>query len=148
MRRLATIIVSIAGLISLDYFSKKYMEGFLRLEDIYLVGEFLKLHLSYNSGIAFSLPITGIALQLITVILVAILLVYYYRIEYHKNVYLLDVAYSLIIAGALSHAYERISFGYVIDFISVKYFAILNFADIFISIGACLLFIAYYARKQ
>ena len=51
-------------------------------------------------------------------------------------------------AGAISHAYERIFVGHVIDFIAVQYFAIFNFADIFISIGAALLFIAYYVRKQ
>ena len=49
----------------------------------------------------------------------------------------------LIFSGAISHAYERIFHGQVVDFIAVKYFAILNFADIFISIGAFLIFCAY-----
>ncbi len=148
MRRLVIIIFSIAVLISIDYWSKQYMLEILKWADISLIGELLSLQLSYNSGIAFSLPITGMPLQIITAILVIILLVYYFRVEYPKHSYFLDIAYSLIIAGALSHAYERVFIGHVIDFIAVQYFAIFNFADIFISIGAAILFIVYYVRKQ
>jgi signal peptidase II len=62
------------------------------------------------------------------------LLFYYTRYEYPKNSRYIDIAYGFIFSGALSHTYERIFVGYVVDFISVKYFAILNFADIFISV--------------
>ncbi|MBC7498797.1 signal peptidase II [Candidatus Gracilibacteria bacterium] len=113
-----------------------------------LIGEYVTLRLSHNEGIAFSLPIEGIYLKVLTIFLVVAIFLYYILVEYVKNSRLLDIGYSLIFAGALSHGYERIFKGYVVDFISVEYFAILNFADIFISIGACLLFIAYYVRKQ
>lgn len=151
MRRIAIIIFSIAILISLDLFSKKYAESIFRINpyDYFPVfGEYLGFQLSYNSGIAFSLPITGFPLQILTIILVSTLIWYYGSTEYPKKSIILDIAYSLIIAGALSHAYERVRIGYVVDFISIKYFAILNIADIFISIGACLIFFAYYVRKK
>ena len=148
MQRIATIIFSILVLISLDYFSKQSMLDLLQWENIQIWWEFLRLQLSYNSGIAFWLPITGLPLQIITIVLIIALLGYYFHTEYPKRSTLLDAGYTLIIAGALSHAYERIFVGHVIDFIAVQYFAILNFADIFISIGAALLFIAYYVRKQ
>lgn len=56
----------------------------------------------------------------------------------------------LVISGALCHGYERIVNGYVVDFISVKYFAIFNFADIFISVGFGLIVLSYflYERKR
>ncbi|NCP77367.1 hypothetical protein GW830_04555 [bacterium] len=38
--------------------------------------------------------------------------------------------------------------GSVTDFIGVKYFAIFNFADIFISIGAFLLFVIYFKYER
>jgi signal peptidase II len=147
MRRIVIIILSIVGLISLDYISKQYAVGSLATGDISLFGDWIGLRLSYNPGIAFSLPITGLPLQIITIGLVLALLGYYFHTEYPKKSKLLDAGYILIIAGALSHAYERIAVGYVIDFISVKYFAILNFADIFISIGALLLFVVYYCNN-
>ena len=69
-----------------------------------------------------------------TVSIILAILYHYVTLDYKKESTLLDLAYASILAGALSHAYERIFNGYVIDFILVKYFAILNLADILISI--------------
>ncbi|MDD2693870.1 MAG: signal peptidase II [Candidatus Gracilibacteria bacterium] len=110
--------------------------------------DFFSLHLSYNSGIAFSLPIHGIMLQIITLLLIGGILYQYFSVEYPKKSKLLDAGYVLILSGALSHAYERIFVGHVVDFIAVKYFAILNIADIFISVGAFLLILAYVIFRK
>jgi signal peptidase II len=166
MRRIAIIILYIVGLISLDFLSKwifdnayfwKICSNLYETLDIFtlchsekyipIFWEYLWFQLAYNSGVAFWLPIPGLPLQIITIVLVLALLGYYFHTEYPKKSNLLDAGYILIIAGALSHAYERIFIGHVIDFISVKYFAILNFADIFISIGALLLFVVYYCNN-
>lgn len=150
MRRIAIVYISIIVLVCIDFFSKQYIEIFFagNLHQYFpILWEYLGIQLSYNTGIAFSLPITGFSLQLITCILIVWLFYYYFRIEYTKYSRILDIGYSLILAWAISHAYERIFIGHVIDFISIKYFAILNFADIFISIGACFIFFIYYVRK-
>lgn len=112
-----------------------------------VIGEYLWFQLAYNRWVAFSLPINGIILQILTLAIIIGIIFSYIRTEYPKKDTILDIGYSLILAGALSHGYERIFNGYVVDFISVKYFAILNFADIFISIGACIIFFIYYVRK-
>ena len=151
MRRIAIILFSITILVCIDYFSKQYVEHLFvhsMVNSFSLIGEYLGISLSYNSGIAFSLPITGWPLQMLTVMLVFGLSLYYALREYPKHSQILDIWYILILAWAFSHMYERIWVGHVIDFIAVKYFAILNFADIFISIGACFIFYAYYVRKQ
>ncbi len=151
MRRIAIILISILLLVSIDFFSKQYIESLFTKnahEYFPILGEYLGISLSYNSGIAFSLPITGIPLQIVTLCLVFWLFLYYFYTEYPKHSRIIDTWYTLILAWALSHTYERIFVGHVIDFISVKYFAILNFADIFITIGACFIFFAYYVRKQ
>jgi signal peptidase II len=106
------------------------------------------LHLSYNSGVAFSLPIRGLFLQVLTIILIGGIIYCYIREEYDKKSKLLDAGYALILAGAISHAYERIFVGHVIDFIAVKYFAILNFADIVISIGAFCIIVYYFLYAE
>ena len=150
MRRIAIILFSITGLVSIDFLSKQYIQNLFSNwthEYFPILGEYFGVSLSYNSGIAFSLPITGIPLQIITLLLSIGIIYYYFHIEFPKNIRFLDIWYSLILAWAISHAYERIFIGHVIDFISVKYFAILNFADIFISIGACFILFVYYVRK-
>jgi signal peptidase II len=147
MRRIAIIILSILVLIYIDYLSKQYAVGSLTTGDVALFGDWIGLRLSYNSGVAFSLPIRGLFLQMLTVVLIGGIIYHYIREEYERKSKLLDAGYALILAGAISHAYERIFEGHVIDFIAVKYFAILNFADIFISIGAFLIII-FYVRYQ
>ena len=114
-------------------------------KDIYqpILGAYVGVRLSYNTGVAFSFPLHGILLQWTTILLILAILYQYIRVEYLKNSNILDVGYMLIIAWALSHAYERIFVGHVVDFIAVKYFAILNFADIFISVWVFLILLAY-----
>lgn len=75
-----------------------------------LIGEFLGLKLSYNSGIAFSLPIRGIFLEIVTGVVLSGLVWYYIKNEYQRESTCIDIAYILIISGAISHAYERIFF--------------------------------------
>jgi len=112
------------------------------------INPYFAIQLSYNAWVAFSFPIHGIPLQILTICLIAGICFYYFRYELPKKSWFLDIGFAMILGWALSHAYERIVVGHVVDFISVKYFAIFNFADIFISIGACILFFAYYVRKQ
>ncbi|WP_404340668.1 signal peptidase II [Pseudoalteromonas mariniglutinosa] len=55
----------------------------------------------------------------------------------------LCLAYSLVLAGAIGNLYDRIAYGYVIDFLHVYYenwhFPAFNIADSAICIGAALL---------
>ncbi|MCF7500499.1 MULTISPECIES: signal peptidase II [Pseudoalteromonas] len=52
-------------------------------------------------------------------------------------------AYALVLAGAIGNLYDRIAYGYVIDFLHVYYenwhFPVFNIADCAICIGAALL---------
>ncbi len=114
------------------------------------ISSLFSIELSRNYGIAFSLPIEGIPLKIITVLILLFLIFLYIKEEYPKNSRLLDTAYVAIFAGAIAHTYERIFVGHVLDFIAVKYFAILNLADILISTWAFLILFSYvyYYRKQ
>ncbi len=114
------------------------------------ISNFFSIELSHNNGIAFSLPIEWLLLKIITLSIILFLLFIFIKDEYPKNSRLIDTAYTFIFAGALSHAYERIFVWHVVDFIAVKYFAILNLADILISIWAFLILFSYgyYYRKH
>lgn len=149
MRIFAFIWIILSGL-SLDLFTKGYFERLLYDQDISIIWEWIRLSLSYNTGIAFSIPLTGVLLQAITPILVLLIVYHYIRNEYHKRSRFLDIWFALVLGGALSHTYERIVYGKVIDFIAVKYFAIFNFADIFISIGFVIIlsYYVFYEGKQ
>ncbi len=167
--RILAIVVSISILIGFDQSSKWIFENLYfwnicselnYIRDIFslchadryvpILWDYIWFQLSYNTGVAFSLPIRGIVLQLLTVFLIAWIIYQYIHEEYNKRSRIIDAGYVLILAGAISHAYERIFIGHVVDFIAVKYFAILNFADILISIGAMALvfYYIYYGKQQ
>ncbi len=163
--RIFAIISSIIILIGLDQYSK-YLFGWVFQSWIFdcfpidiqsecitryipIIGEYLGITVSHNTGIAFSLPLRGLLLQMITIGLIIWLVVYYIYEEYPKKSHLIDTAYVCILAWSIAHGYERIFIGHVVDFISVKYFAILNLADILISIWAILIILAYgYSSRK
>jgi lipoprotein signal peptidase len=144
------VIVSVIFiLIALDRFSKIYIGAALYKDEyIPLYGQYIWIQLSYNTWIAFSLPIEWILLKCITLLILLGIIFFYIKDEYQKSSRILDTGYAFILAWAISHAYERIFIWHVVDFIAVKYFAILNFADIFISVGAFFLVIAYGINKR
>ncbi|OIO76572.1 signal peptidase II [Candidatus Gracilibacteria bacterium CG1_02_38_174] len=134
--------------ILVDQVSKYIFEHFFATSKIHILGDFLVLSFVKNTGIAFSFPIEGIVLKVLTIALIIGIVLYYFRYETYKNLLLTKWAYILILSGAVSNGLERVFVGSVTDFIGVKYFAIFNFADIFISIGAFLLFVIYFKYER
>ena len=116
------------------------------------VNNFINFTLVYNYGAAFSfLSDQGgwqryffIAASLIIIFILFVLLI---KTENYNKTSLI-----LIISGALGNLYDRISYGYVIDFIELHYdnfyWPIFNFADITISIGTMILLINIIFEKK
>lgn len=136
------------SLILLDQISKYWAEHFLVTSRIHLIGDFLMLSFVKNTGIAFSMPIEGVVLKVLTVALIMGIGIYFARYEKYRDLLLTKLGYVLILSGAISNGFERVFIGSVTDFIAVKYFAIFNFADIFITIGAFLLFVIYFKYER
>ena len=97
----------------------------------------------HNEGAAFSL-FSGNVLFLIFITLIVLFLIY--RTIKKEDVNKIGtLAYGLLLGGILGNLYDRIFYGYVIDyldFIIFKFdFAIFNLADAAIVIGAILLIV-------
>lgn len=135
-------------LIFLDQLSKYTFEHFFSTEKIHILGDFFFLSFVKNTGVAFSFPIECIILKILTIALIWVIFYYYMYHEPYKNLPLTKISYMLILSGAISNGLERVFVGSVTDFIWVKYFAIFNFADIFISVGAFLLFVTYFTHER
>ena len=95
-----------------------------------------------NYGAAFNM-LSGSRIFLSTVsIIIALILIYF--ILYKKNLSNIDLlSYSFILGGTVGNGIDRVSKGYVIDFINLNFinFPVFNIADISINIG--LIFIIY-----
>lgn len=127
--------------ILIDFFTKRIALNYL-IWEIIILWDYLKLKLVFNSWIAFSIPINWIILKIITILLI-LWIWYYYQYEKIKKSRLLDFAFALILGWAIWNWVNRIISWNVLDFISVKYFAIFNFADIFISVWVIFIIFHY-----
>lgn len=102
-----------------------------------------------NRGAAFSMMSgRGILLISLSIILVAVLAAYLIRHPDAKK--LLRYGFWLMIAGGIGNLYDRIAYGFVVDFIRLDFinFAIFNPADVFICLGAALAALSMLASEM
>ena len=123
-------------------------------ESIELVS-FFKLTLLHNPGAAFSFLADAGGWQRwflvsISSVVSLVILVWLYRIRSPRN--LLALALSLILGGALGNLVDRVSQGYVVDFLVIfyhpYYFPAFNIADFLISLGAILMVLDMIINKE
>ena len=113
-----------------------------------LLGENLKFVLSKNFNIAFSLPLSGSFLSISITLLIIILIIFLlYLIKKRYSIIIILSLFTLIL-GATSNALDRLVYGYVIDYLDVFNFTILNIADILISLGAMVLIITNFKNDK
>ena len=108
-------------------------------ETVPIVKNVFHFTLVHNTGIAFGLfKDQGIVFIVVPIIAVILLIfnVYYYRQnnEVISRGYI--IAFSLILGGAIGNLYDRIVFGYVIDFLDFRVWPVFNIADSAITVGA------------
>ena len=99
-------------------------------------------HLTYhgNTGMAFGMLEDNRALLLaLCVVILAIMCIVIYKTKPEK--WLEKISYGMIIGGAIGNAFDRISYGFVIDFLDFCLidYPIFNVADCFVVVGAILL---------
>lgn len=96
-----------------------------------------------NPHIAFSIPLGGVVLKmLIAVILVALIFILK-KMADERDIHLFFL-FTLIFSGAVSNFYDRLVYGYVIDYLDLQYFTVFNVADIIIVTGALLALVKIY----
>jgi signal peptidase II len=126
-------------LVILDQFSKK---SALKVSESIDITNFFAITLSFNHGISFGflnkVEQSQIVLVAINLMIVAFLLRYYFTTKNLQS----KISITMIVSGAIGNIMDRLSYGFVIDFLDLHYlhyhWPIFNFADIFIVIGVIL----------
>lgn len=137
-------LLTVGGVAAVDRISKIFFSRMLTVgESIPVIPHGLHFTLVHNTGIAFGLfknqGIVFIIIPLIAIILLAFNIYYYRNSKNVSRIY--TIAFSLILAGALGNLIDRISFGYVIDFIDFRIWPVFNLADSAITVGTLLILI-------
>jgi signal peptidase II len=142
-----------AAVIVLDQVTKQLVAAQMYLfESIHLTG-FLNLTYMHNTGAAFSMLAGAPSLLFVAlgVIVTIAIMVWLHR---HPRAYRgTAIALALILGGALGNVIDRVTRGYVIDFIDVHaghwHWPAFNVADSAITIGAILLILgALLVRRR
>lgn len=143
------ILIIIAGIV-LDRITKIYaVKHFISYPHS---GSLINLTYLENRGAAFGILQDKRILFVILTIAIVLYLMYYFITNLKSNPLVLNIAFSLIISGALGNFYDRLFQGYVVDFIEFAFvdFPVFNIADILVTVGCGLLiiYILFHGEKR
>ena len=148
MFQLISTIVAVI-LVAADQIIKNWAAETLIKGDITLIKNVLYLKYTENTGVAFSM-FSDNRWMLIGVTSLMLVAVLAFFLSGKVNGKLEIFSLSLLLSGGVGNLIDRISLGYVIDYIDFRIinFAIFNFADICICVGAFLLCVAVYFSEE
>ena len=138
-------------LIALDQLTKYIIRTNLEFGQIWMPWKWLEpyariIHIN-NTGAAFGLFKGANSIFMVLAIVVAGAIVYYFPSVSRKD-WLIRVALSMQLAGAVGNLFDRIIFGHVTDFISVGTFPVWNVADASITVGVAILLIGMWIQEK
>ena len=134
------------AVIGLDYWTKAWASSTLAYRQPVAVTSWFDWMLAHNTGAAFSFLADAGGWQrwffaTVALVVSAVMVVWLSRIPTIKR--WVGAALGLILGGGLGNLWDRLNYGYVVDFISVHYddwyWPAFNVADSAISLGAAIL---------
>lgn len=143
-----------AIIVSLDLYSKSLIQGAFAYGDHLTVTGFFDLVRYHNTGAAFSFLADAGGWQkwFFTAITVIAVLVITYLIVKHHAEKLFSSGLALVLGGAIGNLYDRLTLGYVVDFlyfhIDDLYWPAFNIADSAICIGVGLLLLDSFKKDK
>ena len=137
----------------LDLLTKHWVQANIAYGQHVPVTSFFDLVLFHNEGAAFSFLAGAGGWQrlLFSVIAIVASAVIVYLLRKHPERTLFSLGLSLVLGGALGNLYDRVTLGYVVDFIFLHYrqeyyWPAFNVADSAISCGVVLLLIDSFRK--
>jgi len=155
-RTSALVFYALASvLLALDLWTKALATAHLNYAEPVVLTGFFNLTLLHNTGAAFSFLSTAGGWQHwlfggVASIMSVVLTVWIYRAP--ASAVLVKFALALILAGALGNLWDRVTLGYVVDFIQWHYkdyyWPAFNIADAAISVGAVIMVIDSFRSSR
>lgn len=148
MFQLITTVIAIIFIV-VDRITKSWAVTALANGDISVIDKVLYFHYTENTGVAFSMFSDNRWILVgVTSLMLVVALAFFLSGKIRDKLEIFSL--SLIIAGGVGNLIDRVSLGYVIDFIDVRIinFAIFNVADMCITVGAFLLCAAVFIAER
>jgi len=140
----ATFVFAIVALfLLLDRFLKTL--ALLQASNLKLLSNFFFFQFEKNYNIAFSLPFSGILLLFFISIIICLITILSFRAYQNQSNEIFPLL--LVFFGAASNFFDRLRFGFVIDYLYLKHFTVFNIADCLIVCGVIILLFLSLRKK-
>ncbi|KPL71702.1 hypothetical protein ADM99_09575 [Leptolinea tardivitalis] len=138
-------------LTALDQWSKYAIRTNLSLGEIWSPWDWMTPYARFvhwqNTGVAFGMFQGNGNIFAVLSAAVSVIIIYYYpRVIGDSK--LLRLVTSILLAGSLGNFFDRVTVGYVTDFISIGNFPVFNIADSCISVGVVILLIYVWFEER
>jgi signal peptidase II len=145
------LFILAGAIIALDQWSKSLVRANLDLGEMWspweLIAPYFRIVHWKNTGVAFGMfQNLGQYFKYLPIIVAAAIIYYFPRVP--EEDWPLRVAMGMQLAGAFGNWIDRITIGYVVDFISVGGFPVFNVADSSITIGVGILLLGMYLQER
>lgn len=147
--RVLLVVMLTLGLFGCDHATKAVATSSLAGgQSVSIVGDLVELRWTPNPDVAFSMTqrlgwtpwTTPVVLATLAASAMAFMLAVWWRSRREGT--LVNVAFAAAFAGALGNVVDRLTHGYVVDFIHVKRWPVFNVADILVVVGMAVAFLA------
>ena len=136
--------------ISLDQLTKRAVQQNLALGEALLVfppWEFVRIVHWVNTGAAFGMFQGGNAVLIgLTVAITLAILIYYQTLP--EDHLFQRICLALIVGGSIGNLIDRLTLGYVVDFVAVGRFPVFNLADSCVTVSVFLLLISTIIEER
>ena len=145
-------LFTIAGLIiALDQWTKYLVRSSLALQETWSPWAWLAPYARIvnwkNTGAAFGILQDFNTVFAILAVVVSLAIIYYFP-KVGRDEWPLRVALSMQMGGALGNLIDRLTQGFVTDFVSLGSFAVFNVADASISVGVAVLVVGVWISEK
>lgn len=151
IRNIVWLILVAAVIVVLDQYTKWLVRSNLALGESWSPWEWLAPYARIvywkNTGVAFGL-LQGMNVVFIILASIVSLGIIYYFPTVSKSDWLIRLALMLELGGAVGNLIDRITIGYVVDFVSVGNFPVFNVADSCITVGVFILLIGVWVQER
>ncbi len=143
-----------AMVVALDLYTKHLIQVAFQFGDQIMITSFFDLVRYHNEGAAFSFLADAGGWQKVffSAISIVAIIVMSYLIRKHSQEKLFCLGLALILGGALGNLYDRLTLGYVVDFLYFHirdlYWPAFNVADSAICVGVATLLLDSFKKPQ
>ena len=136
--------------IALDQLTKRAVQQNLALGEALLVfppWEFVRIVHWVNTGAAFGMFQGGNAVLIgLTVAITLAILIYYQTLP--EDHLFQRICHALMVGGSIGNLIDRLTLGYVVDFVAVGRFPVFNLADSCVTVSVILLLISTIIEER